>query len=87
MTIRDAVEPSTVGIDLSFKKPFKARNDTPFTIEPAGDGSRLAWIMTGKKTFMTRVMGLVKSMDALVGPDVEKGLARLKATLERRAAG
>jgi len=85
MTIREAVEPSTVGIDLFFEKPFKARNDTRFTIEPDGDGSRVVWTLTGKKTVLTRVMGVVKSMDAMVGPDFEKGLARLKATVERPA--
>jgi hypothetical protein len=38
--------------------------------------------MTGKKTLMTKVMGLVKSMDSLLGPDFEKGLARLKIAAE-----
>ncbi len=38
--------------------------------------------MTGRKTFMTRVMGLVKSMDSMVGPDFEKGLQKLKAVAE-----
>jgi hypothetical protein len=28
---------------------------------------------------MTRVMGVFKSMDSFVGPDFEKGLARLNA--------
>lgn len=42
--------------------------------------------MTGKKTLMTRIMGLVKSMDSFVGPDFEKGLARLKATAEGQTA-
>lgn len=87
MTIREAVEPSTVGIDLLFEKPFKARNDTRFTIEPDGEGSRVVWTLTGTKTFMTRVIGLFKSMDAMVGPDFEKGLARLKSIVERPATG
>ena len=85
MEITDATEPSRVLIDLVFEKPWKARNDTRFTIAPEGSGSRVTWTMTGKKTLMTKVMGVVKSMDALVGPDFEKGLARLKATAERSA--
>ena len=83
MTITDATEPSTVRIDLVFEKPFKARNDTVFAIQPDGAGSRVTWTMTGKKTLMTRVMGVFKSMDSLVGPDFEKGLARLKAATEK----
>ena len=36
---------------------------------------------------MTRVMGIFKSMDKLLGPDFEKGLADLKATTEKSSAG
>ena len=87
MEITDAVEPSKVQIDLVFEKPLKARNDTSFVIAPEGAGSRVTWTMTGQKTLMTKVMGVFKSMDQLIGPDFEKGLARLKATAENTPAG
>ena len=87
MQITDATKPSTVLIDLVFEKPFKARNDTVFTIVPEGSGSRVTWSMTGKRTLVTKVMGIFKSMDAFLGPDFEKGLARLKVAAERPAAG
>ncbi len=87
MTIIEATEPSTVQIDLVFEKPFKARSDTSFTIVPAGSGAHVTWTLVGKKTFVTKVMGVFKSMDNLVGPDFEKGLARLKATSEQSATG
>ncbi|HEX6075394.1 MAG TPA: SRPBCC family protein [Micromonosporaceae bacterium] len=83
MEIVEAVEPSLVRVDLVFEKPWKARNDTRFIIEPEGSGSRVTWSMTGRNTLMTRVMGVFTSMDRFVGPDFEKGLARLKATTER----
>ncbi len=83
MQIADATQPSRVKIDLVFEKPWKARNGTVFTIQPEGSGSRVTWSMTGKKTLMTKAMGLIKSMDKLLGPDFEKGLARLKATAEK----
>ena len=86
MEIAEAVEPSKVKIDLVFEKPWKARNDTVFVIQPEGTGSRVTWSMTGKKTLMTKVMGVFKSMDDFVGPDFEKGLARLKAATEKSAA-
>lgn len=86
MTITDAAEPSRVQIDLVFEKPFKARSDTVFRILPEGPGSRVTWTMTGKKTLMTKVMGLFKSMDAMIGPDFEKGLSRLKAVCEQSPA-
>ncbi len=83
MTITEATEPSTVRIDLLFEKPFKAHNETVFDIEPDGAGSAVTWTMTGRKTLMTKLMGIVKSMDAMVGPDFEKGLARLRTAAEQ----
>jgi uncharacterized protein YndB with AHSA1/START domain len=83
MEITDTTAPSMVKIDLVFEKPWKSRSDTTFTVRPEGPGSRVTWSMTGRKTLMTRVMGLFTSMDKLLGPDFEKGLAELKATTER----
>jgi len=85
MEITGASEPSRVQIDLVFEKPWKARNDTVFTIAPEGSGSRVTWSMTSKNTLMTKVMGIFRSMDKFLGPDFEKGLARLKANTERTA--
>lgn len=87
MEITDASEPSRVHIDLVFEKPWKARNYTWFAVEPEGSGSRVTWSMTGKKTLMTKMMGVFKSMESFLGPDFEKGLARLKAAAERPTAG
>ncbi len=85
MEITDATQPSRVQIDLRFEKPFKARNDTWFTISSEGSGSRVTWTMTGQKTLMTKVMGIFTSMDKMIGPDFEKGLGRLKTTTEQPA--
>jgi len=82
MEITEAVRPSLVQIGLLFEKPFEARNVTTFAIEPDGAGSRVAWTMTGERSLATKVLGVFKSMDQMIGPDFEKGLARLKATAE-----
>lgn len=82
MEIVHTEKPTAVHIDLVFEKPWKARNDTRFHIEPRPEGCRVTWSMTGQKTLMSRVMGVFVSMDRLVGGDFEKGLARLKATAE-----
>lgn len=86
MEITSAAESSRVQIDLVFEKPFKARNDTLFAIEPQGSGSRVTWSMSGKKTVLMKAMGIFKSMDKFLGPDFEKGLAQLKVTAETPAA-
>jgi len=85
MEITEASEPTRVSIDLQFLKPFKARNETVFDIRPEGSGARVTWAMTGRRTLVTKIMGVFKSMDAMVGPDFERGLASLKATVERSA--
>lgn len=86
MEITAAREPSNVTIDLAFAKPFKAQNVTVFSIEPEGSGSRVSWTMTGKRTLLTKVMGVVVSMDRFLGPDFEKGLGRLKTVAESPSA-
>jgi uncharacterized protein YndB with AHSA1/START domain len=83
MEITDAVEPTSVRIDLRFDKPFPAQNVSAFTVEPRGTSSFVTWRMTGPLNLVMRVIGVVRSMDAMVGPDFEKGLAALKAVTER----
>lgn len=85
MEIVDATEPSSIHIALDFVKPFKASNSTVFTLQSEGDATNVRWAMIGQKTFMTRVMGLFKSMDSMIGPDFEKGLSRLKSVAEADA--
>lgn len=82
MEIRESQRPSTLVVGLDFLKPFKSRSTVTFTVTPSGDTTDVTWSMTGPKTFMTRVMGIFTSMDKLVGPDFEKGLAQLKAAVE-----
>jgi uncharacterized protein YndB with AHSA1/START domain len=82
MEITEAKEHSDVQISLEFIKPFKATNTTAFSLEPAGAGTTVTWSMTGKKTLMTRIMGIFRSMDAMVGPDFERGLTALKQVSE-----
>ena len=82
MEILEAEAPSHLLIDLVFEKPWKSHSVTEFTIDGRGSGTEVSWSMTGPMTLVTRVMGIFKSMDSMLGPDFEKGLAQLKANLE-----
>ena len=82
MEITRADDTSCVLIDLQFIKPFKSSCVTTFTLAPEGDGTRVTWTMSGPKTLAMKAMGLVTSMDKLVGKDFEKGLARLRRIAE-----
>lgn len=83
MKITEATEPSAVQIALEFVKPFKSSSTTAFNLKPQGQTTDVTWTMTGPKTLMTRVMGVFKSMDKMVGPDFEKGLKQLKVATEQ----
>jgi hypothetical protein len=89
MTVVEATEPSEVRIDLVFDQPFTARNDTAFVITHDGAGSRVTWTMTGSRTLGIRVMNVVTSMDALVGPDFELAspVCARRSRRRRRASG
>jgi uncharacterized protein YndB with AHSA1/START domain len=85
MEITDATEPSAVQIALEFIKPLKASNTTVLELRAEGDGTKVTWRMSGQKTLMTRVLGVFKSMDSMVGSDFERGLAKLKRVVEAEA--
>jgi hypothetical protein len=82
MEITEASAPSALAVQLQFLKPFKSSSVASFALEPVSDGTRVTWSMVGRKTLMTKVMGVFTSMDKLIGPDFERGLARLKALVE-----
>jgi len=86
MEITEAVPNSSVKIALDFLKPFKSSSTTSFDLAPDDGGTRVTWTMTGPMTLMTRIMGIFKSMDKMIGPDFEKGLARLKTVAEQHGS-
>ena len=79
MEITETEVPSRIRVAVDFLKPFKSSSVSTFTLAPVDGGTDVAWTMVGPKTFMTKVMGIFKSMDSLIGKDFEKGLARLDA--------
>ncbi len=78
-----SVSPQKVGIQLDFLEPFEAHNMADFLLAPKDGGTEVRWVMSGPATFITKLMGVFTSMDAMVGPDFERGLAQLKVAAER----
>jgi hypothetical protein len=78
--------PEAVDITVHFLKPFKATNQTTLSFEPVADGTQVRWVMTGEQKGAMAVFGKFMKMDKLIGPDFEKGLARLKAVAEETPA-
>lgn len=84
MEITDSAAGERVVIALDFLKPFKSSSTTRFELSGTGGATTVTWTMTGPKTLMTKIMGIFKSMDAMIGPDFEKGLTQLKGSAERQ---
>ncbi len=82
MRITAADPPREIVIALTFHRPFKSSSTVRFTLTPTDAGTDVVWSMIGRKTLMTRVMGVFMNMDKMVGPDFEKGLAQLSAEAE-----
>jgi hypothetical protein len=81
------VTPEQVDITVEFQKPIKATNSTTFVFEsPTESETRVLWRMSGEHRGLMGLMGRLMSMDRMIGPDFEKGLARLKAVAEETAA-
>jgi hypothetical protein len=78
-----AIEPTKTTIKLDFLKPFENHNTSDFVFEPQGSTTRVNWIMNGPLRFFPgKVMSVFTSMDSVIGPDFDKGLANLKAAAE-----
>lgn len=73
----------SVRIAVNFLKPFRSSSMSSFQLEQARGGTQVTWTMEGQQNALMGLMGRVYSMDKMIGPDFEKGLARLKAAGER----
>ncbi|WP_144710642.1 SRPBCC family protein [Curtobacterium pusillum] len=85
------IAPHRVDIDLRFTAPFRSSSTCVFRLDETGAGTgagtdagtRVVWMMTSPRTTMSRIVGTFINMDKLIGGDFDKGLAQLKAVVER----
>lgn len=83
MEIVALAAPTRARIKLDFLKPFESHNTTEFLLTPQGEQTVVTWTMSGPASFVTKLMGLVTSMDSVIGQDFETGLANMKAAAEQ----
>ena len=75
--------PEGIDITVEFLKPIRATNQTRLSFQPTDSGTEVSWVMSGEQKGLMGLLGKVLSMDRIIGPDMEKGLNRLKAVSER----
>jgi hypothetical protein len=83
MEITAAQAPGQVDIKLDFLRPFASGNTTRFQLKAQGDGTEFVWTMQGPMPYISKLMSVFVSMDKMIGPDFERGLANLKAVAEK----
>ncbi|HEX4764509.1 MAG TPA: SRPBCC family protein [Usitatibacter sp.] len=77
------VEPNR-SIQYSLVFPdFNLKSGGTFSLEPASPGTKVTWTSAGDVGANPLKHYLAMSMDRLVGPDFEKGLANLKNVAEK----
>jgi hypothetical protein len=78
------VEPAKTSIKLDFLKPFEGHNTADFLLQPEeGTGTRVTWVMYGPMAFFPgKIMSVFTTMDKMISPDFEKGLASMKSAAE-----
>jgi uncharacterized protein YndB with AHSA1/START domain len=83
MEIVEPVPAARLTLKIDFTAPFEAHNMIEFTLVREGDATRVTQAMYGPSPFVSKLMGLVFSMDKMVGGKFEEGLANLKGLAEK----
>jgi hypothetical protein len=86
ITITESRPNELVRMNLEFKKPFESTGLVVFAFEPQGNQTAVTWSMSGRKNLITKAMGLVISMDKMIGRDFESGLLTMKTLSEASAS-
>jgi hypothetical protein len=83
MTIVESKPNDRIRIRLEFLRPFQATNMAEFNFRSESPQTVVTWSMTGKNNFFFKAFSLFMNCDDMVGKDFEKGLASLKAVVEK----
>lgn len=82
MNITEAVPNSSVDMALTFMEPWESKADTKFTFEPAQNGTKVTWAMSGNAN-STFERWFYLNMDNMIGKDFDKGLKNLAEYSEK----
>jgi uncharacterized protein YndB with AHSA1/START domain len=83
MEIIESQPSSKLRIQLDFITPFEAHNTVDIVLTPKGNTTVVTQSMQGPSPFISKLMGLVFSIDKMVGGKYEEGLASLKVLAEK----
>jgi hypothetical protein len=77
-----SVSPARVELEVKVDEPAPSVSDLEFALTPEGEGTRVAWTVTGEKDASGKAFGLFAIPADDLDGDMEKALSRLKALIE-----
>jgi hypothetical protein len=87
VTILESAPFSRIDMQLSTIRPMRGENHVTFTLVPGSRGTTtVTWSIEGDAPLMAKVVQVFMDMDRICGREFERGLANLKATVERSSA-
>jgi len=66
-----------IDMTLDMVRPMAAHNLIAFDLQPADDGTRVAWSMSGDVPYVAKVMRVLVDVDTMIGEAFEQGLDAL----------
>jgi hypothetical protein len=85
LTIVESLPSDAVKLKVDFVKPYEATSNSDFAFKPDGAGTSVTWTMTAQHNFLEKGFCLVMNGKKMIGDDLEKGLAQLKALAEQKS--
>ena len=73
---------STIVRGCDWQECGEGTSNSDFIFSEAGGQTNVIWTMTGKQSFVGKAICLFMSMEQMLGPDFERGLAQLKQVAE-----
>jgi hypothetical protein len=83
MTIVESKPGEAIKIKVDILKPYQGSIDSEFGFKPNGDKTDVTWTMSGHQNFVQKAFCLLMNGKKMMGEDLEKGLAQLKAVAEQ----
>jgi hypothetical protein len=84
MTITESKPTTRLATRTDFVRPFAGTSNSDFVFSQMGDQTNVIWTMSGRHTFVGKAICLFMSMEDMLGPEFERGLAQLKQVAERK---
>ncbi len=85
ITNTGVIENEELTYHLHFIKPWESFSDGYTRVAEVEGATKTSWGISGKERFPWNIMLLFMSMDKMIGPDFERGLALLKEISEKEA--